>query len=812
MMRQKRFSLIFVLLILMSAMLGSQPAAAQEEGEGIAMSARAGFDGYYKQSAWFPIQVTVANNGPAIEGELRVAIGSSSVGDQVLYTAPVSLPTQSNKRVTLYVDVPIVIGAPRVELRDGNGRLVSEVTANILSQQGENSLLYGVVSSDPGELEFLEDIPGSKTNASVAFLDISELPEAAVAWNSLDVLIFNDVDTGQLSAKQQEALDRWVRTGGQLVVTGGAGWQKTTAAFTDMLPVTLSGSESVADLPEFAAQTGVPFRDPGPYLVATSSLRSGDLLFHEAGLPLLARHSWGRGQVYFLALDPKLAPLVDWDGSEVLWQGVATAVPVYPYWWNGFQNSYSARSAVTSLPSLALPSVLTMAIFLLIYVLVIGPINYRMLKRRGRRELAWVTVPALVLVFSLGAYFTGFQLKGNEVILNQMSVVYGRTGGEPVRVQSLLGLYSPQRDTYDLILPGDAMVRPFDQNFGSMSSSGNIGSISRSSDLVIKDVRVDVSGMETFVAYGYQDGPPIITQASLDVDGSDIMLNITVQNNSDLMLQNAVFLLGHQAVSIGDIAPGASVTTSKALGTSLTTSLTSSAAPVSYLGPGWVGGAPLSTNAETILGTSDYYDDPQVFPRWQMLQAIDNSDYALPSFAVPTNAATLIAWTEEPQTAVRLEEVEYKTMATTLYLLETPLSQNLVQGNDVSLPLPLLQWSVIDQNNVYEASIQNLYLNNGSVDFSYVPWSEFQGMTVTQFEIVMESQQTPPVTLPPSLYVWDWQKETWVQLNGVAWGVMEVEEYGRFLGTNNEVRLRLRTSEYGIGIREVYPLLTGTIR
>lgn len=810
--RTNHFWPLIILFFLSWFLLPGQPTVAQNEAAAeLTMSARAGFDGYYRQQNWVPVQVTVANTGPAIEGELRTTIGSFNAGDQVVYTAPISLPTQSNKRVTLFVDIRVFLRDLVVELRDENGRVVAEAQANSLNQIVDDSVLYGIVSSEAGELEFLEKVTGSRRTAAAAFLAIHELPEAPVAWNNLDVLVFNDVDTGQLTAGQQESLRQWVATGGQLVVTGGAGWQKSTAVFGDMLPVTVNGSETVTELPLFTDAIGIPFRDPGPYVVATSSLRSGDLLYHEAGLPLLARQSWGRGQVYFLALDPRLAPLKDWDGSEKLWATIANDLPANPYWWRGVQNSYAAQSAVTSLPSLTLPSVVGLVGFLVLYVVAIGPVNYIYLKRKGRRELAWVTIPILVLLFSAIAYFTGFQLKGNEVILNQMTVVYGRVGGEPTRAQSLLGLYSPGRSTYNLVLPADVMARPFEQNFGNIGGSGNIAGISRGADLVIESIRVDVSGIETFVLDSYQDGISVTAQASLSQQGNDIIINARVQNDSDTALQNAAILFGSQAFPLGTLAPGAEATLEQKMGQAQ--SSLASAPSFTGMVPLPVGSAPLTGNAATILGTSNYYDDRDVYPRWQLLEALDSTSFgSMMPPSMPANAVTLVAWTSEGQISAHLENVSFQEMATTLYLLEVPLQQTLIRGENVSLPLPLLQWSVLDQVNLYDVNVQNLYMNNSSrVDFAYLPWREMQELEVSRLDIVLESQQTTPTMQPPKLFLWDWEQEQW-EAQEIGWGITEVVDYGRFLGANNEVRLRLRADQFGLEIRQVYPRLTGNLQ
>ena len=669
-------------LLLVGLLLGVilRPAAAQgdEEGAaaGIAMSARAGFDGFYKSEFWVPVHVTVANTGPAVEGEIRITVGSSAAGDRVVYNAPISLPTQSNKRVTLLVNLARALTTPPIELRDDRDQLIATAVTNTMSPAPPDTLLYGVVSPEPGRFSVLERAPGSRSQAAVAFLELADLPETAVGWSALDVLVLNDVDTGQFTAGQLEALEAWASSGGQLVVTGGPGWQQTTASLAEMLPVTVTGSESVDDLPALRQQAGVPFRDPGPYVVATGSLRQGELLWHQEGLPLLARQSRGRGSVYFLALDPKAAPLVDWDGSEVLWAEIAGRVPASPPWGMNVQNSYAAGTAVSSLPSLALPSTVQLILFLLVYVVAVGPVNYIALKRLKRFELAWVTIPVLIVLFSAITYVTGFQLRGNQTIINQMSVVHSQIGSDQARVQSLIGLYSPRRTTYDLTLPGDTAARPFEQTFGAIGGSGNIESITRNTALTLRGVRVDVAGVETFIAESYRPALPVAGEASLTLNGNDLQLSATFLNNSEVTLENATLLLGSTAIALGDIRPGESKSVTEIVGRAPASSGTFGPAPATFPGP--APGSPLTGNAEMILGTADYYTDRNTYPRWQLLQAVEGSSSRTGTVAnaLPGDVVTLVAWARQQQIDVSLNRDEYGTLSDTLYLFELPLAQN----------------------------------------------------------------------------------------------------------------------------------------
>ncbi len=298
----KPFVRSLLLIILLFLLVGTALPAVAQAPNGVTMAVQAGYDGYYKAGSLIPVIVTAANNGAPIEGELRITQGSNASGDKVVFNTPISLPTQSNKRVFMYV-YPLGFGTDvEVELLDENGRLLQKIASNPIRQLPQDSLLYGVVTPEPGNLDVLEDVTGGRSEAAVGYLQLDELPDLPPAWNGLDVLVLHDVDTGQLNAGQLDALEKWLNTGGQLVVAGGAGWQKTAAALADMLPVAISGSETVDDLPTLQAAIGEPFRDAGPYLVTNSSLTNGELLLHEDGLPLLAQRPFGQGSVSFLAL------------------------------------------------------------------------------------------------------------------------------------------------------------------------------------------------------------------------------------------------------------------------------------------------------------------------------------------------------------------------------------------------------------------------------------------------------------------------------------------------------------------------------
>jgi hypothetical protein len=798
----KPFTRLFSLILFLLMMAGAIMPTAAQETNGLAMRVLAGYDGYYKTRTWIPVLVNVSNEGPPIEGELRITHGSDAAGDQVVYNTPISLPTQSNKQLFMYVYPQGFSTSIEVELLADNGRSLLKAPSNNLRQLSSDGLLYGVVTPEPGNLDYLEDVWGGRSEAAVAYLEMDQLPDLPSAWNGLDVLVFHDVDTGQLTPEQQESLTAWLNTGGQLVIAGGAGWQKTSTAFADMLPVAVTSSETVADLPALQTAVGEPFRDPGPYLVTMSSLSNGEMIFHESGLPLLAKRPFGQGAVFFLALDPSLAPLIDWAGSEIIWAAVADNVPNRASWADGFQNGWAAVSAVSSLPSLAMPPVFQLAGYLLLYILVIGPLNYVVLKRLNRRELAWVTIPALVLLFSGIAYLTGFQLKGNVTILNQMSVASGEVGSENMRASTLLGLYSPRRSSYNVMLPIESMAHPISDNY-TPGSSSSVAAITRSNDVILSEVRVDVSDVETFVADSVPPGMPISGRANLRVDNGDIKLSATIRNESETNLEDAVLLIGTTAVAIGDIPAGKEIITTEVVG-----AVTASGSP-SFYAPGY--GSPLMANADTILGTVDYYNDREVFPRWQLLQALED-EYLAGAGRTPSSQVTFLAWTDEQLLETVVQDEDFSSHATTLYLLEMPVQDDMDSG-ELTVPLNLLNWVVLGSNNMYGESIRSFYMPELSwMEVEFTPWAELDGMKVDDVAIHLSTQSGQTSSLVPTVRMWEWDTDEWVDLDEAAWGETAVSDPQRFLNDDNTMRLRLQNkSQVGLDIEAFYPLLTGEL-
>lgn len=787
----------FLLLIIAVPLLVG-PAAAQAFGqaEGITLAAEVGFDGYYRRGEWTPVRVTVANSGPDVEGFVVVEQSGNAPSAIVRYQAPLILPRQSRKMVTLYVGIDKYQSGLKVELVSGS-RTLAEQRVPITQVGGEDSL-YAVVSGEPVDLSVLERVGTPGQRARVAYIALDQLPAVGPAWDALDVLILNDTDTGVLSLEQLGALRAWLAAGGHLVVTGGPGWRKTAAGLDELLPVSISGSVSSRGLDALSELTGVPVGE-GPFVVAQGELRSGSRPMGQGGrvflaqddLPLLVRRSEGLGNVDWLALDLALAPLRDWAGGERLWATIMSGSSSRTLWQNSTVNHWAAREGLKAIPSLALPSALQMVLFLAVYTTLIGPVNYAVLRRANRRELAWFTVPAVVLLFSGLAYATGFQIRGSDVVLNRLSLVYGAAGAESARARSLVGVFSPSRSTYDVFFPAGALVRPLgqDMSFGA----GDSATVEQSDRIVLRDLQVDVSGLRAFSIESDVAPPAIEGGLTIEVAGRPRLTGELT--NGETSLLSTGLLLGDTVVELGDLAPGetVSVDTQLAGGRAAYRSPGSGAGGLSAVYPAYPPGyLPL----DQLVGGSNHWNDKRLHRRFQTLQAFLSSQG--PGIS-PPGRAIFFGWSEEPLWGIDVKGKASQTLDTVGYFLELPLAIASTQG-EVVLPAALTIWRPLDSQRWSETGPYDFYVTDW-VGFEYQPWQVFQLVQVDELVLTIKARQGQGAI---RVAMWDWNSESWVVDEDLGWGDNRISQPGSLIGPGNAVRVRVEDpSRSGLSVGQM---------
>jgi hypothetical protein len=707
-------------------LLGLFAPATVTAADGPVMTARALLQGHVRQGSWFAIAIDVQNAGPTVTGELRVAGGSDS---KSRFGTPVELATGSRKTYLLYAQPPAFGGTMKVQLVSGDRTVAEAQVAIALHDQGQ--LVVGIVAENPAKVvSQLKLLPGQNGIApSIATLTPSDLPERIQAWAALDRLVWQDTDASKLTPAQLDCLRAWVAGGGRLVIVGGTAGADSLSAFPDdLLPYRPA---SILDIdPSTLRQVlgGVP--EKATTLTAYAGPEgAGRVLATSGDRVIAADRTVGSGTVTLLGFDPTTSWLADGDTWDTpLWrkllpQRVANQATL--------SDDSSIVSAVMNLPSLALPPIGGLLVLLFGYIVLVGPVNYLVLRRLDRREWAWVTVPALIVVFTVGSFGIGGLLRGSDVIVHEVGIVRGAPGTTAGTVQSYLGIFSPARATYQVRLPGDALVSaPMNGDvFGTGQSTAL--DVLQGDPSRVRDLAVGFGSIRTIRADASATAPNVTADLRV-VDGR---LKGTVTNHSDQVLEAAALVVGSSAAPLKSLAPGATVQVDL---------------PVAATTLNW------NSLSDRILGVSNWDGSPldetgqRTMVRRSVIDQISVDPMTGSPNAIGSDGATLLAWGTGDVVPMELEGQKVRHMANILYRISFPYSitGKAVFAND------LVRASVLEvTSNFFSTDPSAISLGAGTARMSFTPVS-FDGVLKPSKVVVgmtMGGDMSIPVGNPMAL-------------------------------------------------------------
>jgi hypothetical protein len=533
----------FVLIGLAS--LAAPVAAADSDAP--TMEARVLFGGHARAGSWMAVEVHLRNDGPSVTGELRLDGGTQS---RTRYGTPVDLPTGSDKIYLLYAQPPGFGREIKVDLVEGDDEIASARAEYAVRDAAQ--LVVGIVAERPqGIVPGLSLLPNQQQQAAVTLaLTPADLPSRVEAWSAIDRLVWQDVDSNVLEPEQLAALQGWLASGGRLVIAGGTAGPATLSAFPDTivpyrpLATTDAAPQSLAsllgELPENAADV----------VALSGDLIGGRALASVGDRVIAAERPYGSGLVTIIGFDPATPWIAETSAAENLWRRL---LPQRTTTGQVLTDDSQLISAVSQLPALALPPIGGLLLLLGAYILLIGPVNYIVLRRLDRREWAWVTMPILIVVFAAGAYGFGAALRGSSVIVNEIAIVRGAPGATDGAAQVYLGVFSPTRETYQLAVPGGALLSSpvSGESFGGDATAGGLD-ILQGNPSRVRDLSVGVASLRAVRA----ETPATMPLIEADLQLVDGFLKGSVRNASSERLEKPAVVIGSTAQVLADLDPG----------------------------------------------------------------------------------------------------------------------------------------------------------------------------------------------------------------------------------------------------------------
>ena len=807
---KSRLTLLSLLLALVVVPLTVAFVPWRQGQPTLQLTVSAGYGGYYRRGLWTPVRVNISNSGDALSGVIRVRTGGIGGADDTTYQTPLDLPEGARKQLFLYVSLGNYAQDIQVEVVDSRGKVVISQVAGLRMANSEDILGAVVTTSPLGAVDLTARLPGSGSAHQVLWR-IEDIPAKSEALASLDLIMFHDVDTGMLQEDQMTAISRWVLTGGHLIVAGGDSWQRTTAGLADLLPVELRGTVPLETLTPLALYLKRPSGGLGEGTTAVSTLphAGAQILVSVGDVPLVVRGAYGAGFVDFLAVDPGAEPLRSWADKSWLWYTLARSVGQQPPWVHGISDWASARDATRTMYNTVLPTLIQLCGFLAIYIMLIGPVNYLVLKRLNRREWAWFSILALIVVFSALAYAFGFNLRGTVPTVSRLNIVQVWPGTAEAQVETLIGVQSPRRRSYDVSIERGYLLRALPEEGIGLDVPAVFDEGTR---YVAQNIAIDGGMIASFTGSGAELAPSLESSATWMLSGDQVPRVVgEIRNTTDISLQDAVILVKGEARALGTLAPGETATYDIALGPQdpapltlgnmLQRFATYTYNPFGYGSsvPGWcfshrgitltisdvMQGEPFSCKTTGITR-----HEQEIRRRYQMLAALI-TDYDVSGGR--DSGVYVFAWAGNSLVDVALSGQAQREEDTTLYIFALPVRVSAVSST-IEIPAGLTTWSVVetaDPRTMLDVKPASFEIASGSqAAFQFMPMRQMTLSDVEQLVVKFSKQG------PLALDLWDWESESWVTINlSQTSASTEVNRPARFIGPENAVNVRIYSQD-----------------
>lgn len=464
------------LLVIFAALffsLGGYGITARAAAGGFTIEAAlvAGGDG-----STYDVRVTVLNSGADWEGTVRLLLGDIYRRTPSAYDTDMALPSGSRKQFTVRIPADSVQDKRRstvtVELLDRAGRQAASEEFPKLLDDGENVLRMGILSDNYASLTYL-DMGGQElyyygVENPVKLVELDQ-DSLAQQLDSLAMLVIDRYNTEVLSDEDLEAIEYWVEDGGLLILGTGSYAEDTLKAFQNDPYLEMRGftvhspgekkllrqdrSESLALTMDRLAlaelQTKQNFYDANYYDYSGVMVGSRSL----GACAILPYSLTELGE-----LDADAFAVSRTDFIFELLNNVSDFARMRDGYNGGYTNRYYEMNyqverlfGVLSNSGEAI-NLNVLKVIVILYVILVGPVMYLILKALKKRELYWVTVPVTALL-GIGLVYLagrGFAVRDTRVY----SVAVSDLAGQEER-KVLLQCYDASHSEWKLKLAGD---------------------------------------------------------------------------------------------------------------------------------------------------------------------------------------------------------------------------------------------------------------------------------------------------------------------------------------------------------------------
>ena len=529
---------------------------------------------------------------------------TSSYLTKVAYEQDISLAAGEEKTFTFYPSAIGDNGKIKISIYNSNGKEVYAETDQATFMYSYSNLVIGVLSDDFAALSYMKGIYVA-TDAVWGYTKLMELnesnfPEKSSVLAMFNVIVIDNYDTAKLSEEQYEALKEWVQAGGILILGLGANYQNVLHVFEDdFLTGTFGSLESSevtwgylptidvtsdSDVQSYTvtySRAGVLVGEEYTQSVTLDdvdcldfSLDGGTALSVFADEGVASYKSEGAGTVVLVGYDLAMEPITSFSQKEEMVYALLMAAGNSDFS-EAFvtTNNYceDAESLASASDNTKRPNVRVLLVILVIYVIVVGPVLYLILKAIGKREKIWLAIPGTALVFTLVIFLFTLSYQIGGPIVNTFSIV--ELDGEVQNETVYTSVTCPSASEYELLLSEDytnLQYDSYDYDYDSLLWYFDIDTdSSKEYDFLLKEtnegLKVVLENDTVFNETAFAvNRTAENTTGSLDVDITAYTVGFegTVTNNTAYDMDEVIVFFEDYYCRVGALAAGETATIS----------------------------------------------------------------------------------------------------------------------------------------------------------------------------------------------------------------------------------------------------------
>ncbi|MCM1264423.1 MAG: hypothetical protein NC313_17060, partial [Butyrivibrio sp.] len=418
----------------------------------------------------FDISVTIENRGDDWEGVARLKVQRNyNVYSNCAYDTAISMPQGSVKQFV--VKVPrrsytssYIMDSIKISLLDRDLNTVFSREFNRLLLEQIDTLKMGILSDNYSALTFM-DMGGDKLDYydgsyPIKLVEINQ-DNLSDSLEALDFLVIDNYNTGVLTSDETAALEKWNKDGGVLIVGTGERAQDTLAGlgYLDVRYIDMYEEEDVP------IQWKSWFNSTGEmeFAVLDYNVFSYDYSYYEDSYNAAMMTYNGDGAIGVLPYS--LTELGKLDGDDYFMTQNDYIYQVLNSISANANRRYDSVTASNDKVAYTSDRFLCMLgngndslsfgllkIIIVIYVILAGPILYLILRSLKKRDLYWLTVPALAFMGVIIVMFAG---RGLEVVRTRVYSVTVCNLSEPDDCITYLHCYDAGHNEWQLRLCED---------------------------------------------------------------------------------------------------------------------------------------------------------------------------------------------------------------------------------------------------------------------------------------------------------------------------------------------------------------------